>query len=186
MPVTSQWGIVASSRSWLPISQTSQTNTTDLVSSFVSADEMLVNAVLGINVLCEASDPGAAFDAQDHYDRRCFPGNREQYISDTTNWVTESANPPSSMYWMRRPAGVGKLAITQTCAEKLDTLVLHSSSPLTNTLIHHAYSLLWHTNLPLHSLIITQLLIKSRRTRLLLRKFFHFNSNHWSLSRFRS
>jgi len=41
---------------------------------------------------------------------------REQYIADITNWVTESANPPSSM---RGPAGVGKSAITRTCTEKL-------------------------------------------------------------------
>jgi len=89
------------------------------VSSFVSANEMLINSALGIDILYEASDPGAAIDSQDHYDRRCFPGTREQYISDITNWVTESFNPPSSMYWMRGPAGVGKSAIAQTCAEKL-------------------------------------------------------------------
>jgi len=89
------------------------------VSSFVLADEMLVNAVLGIDILYEASDPGAAFDSQGHYDRRCFPGTREQYIADITNWVTQSVDRPSSMYWMRGPAGVGKSAIAQTCAEKL-------------------------------------------------------------------
>ena len=80
---------------------------------------MLVNPVLGIDILYEASSPGAAFDSQDHYDRRCSPGTREQYIADITNWVTESVDPPSSMYWMRGPAGVGKSAIAQTCAEKL-------------------------------------------------------------------
>ena len=80
---------------------------------------MLINPVLGIDILHDASSPGAAFDSQDHYDRRCFPGTREQYIADITNWVTESVDPPSSMYWMRGPAGVGKSAIAQTCAEKL-------------------------------------------------------------------
>jgi len=98
---------------------TSQANTADLVSSFVSVNEMLVNLVLGIDILYEASDPGATFDSEHHYDRRCFPGTREQYIVDITNWVTESANSPSSVYWMRGPAGVGKSAIAQTCAEKL-------------------------------------------------------------------
>ena len=83
------------------------------------ANEMLVNPVLGIDILHDSSDPGAAFDSQDHYDRRCFPGTREQYIADITNWVTESVDPPSSMYWMRGPAGVGKSAIAQTCAERL-------------------------------------------------------------------
>ena len=84
-----------------------------------SSTEMLVNLVLGIDILHDASDPGAAFDSQDHYDRRCFPGTREQYIADITNWVTESASPPSLIYWMRGPAGVGKSAIAQTCAENL-------------------------------------------------------------------
>ena len=101
------------------IPRTSRTNTADLVSSFVLANEMLVNSVLGIDILLDASDEGAAFDSQDHYDRRCFPGTREQYIADITNWVTESVDRPSSMYWMSGPAGVGKSAIAQTCAEKL-------------------------------------------------------------------
>ena len=112
--------MVVSLRSRIPrTSRTSRTNTGDLVSNFVSANEISVNSVLGIDILLDASDPGAAFDSQDHYDRRCFPGTREQYIADITNWVTESVNPPSSMYWMRGPAGVGKSAIAQTCAEKL-------------------------------------------------------------------
>jgi len=64
---------------------TLQTITGDLVSSFVSANEMLVSSVLGIDILLDASSPGAAFDSQDHYDRRCFPGTREQYIADITN-----------------------------------------------------------------------------------------------------
>jgi len=96
-----------------------RTTTVDLVSSFVSANEMLVNSILGIDILLDASDEGAVFDSKHHYDRRCFPGTREQYIADITKWVTESADPPSSIYWMRGPAGVGKSAIAQTCAEKL-------------------------------------------------------------------
>ena len=91
-------GIVASMRSRRPIQRTSRTNTGDLVSNFVSANEMLVNSAIGIDILYEASDPGAAIDSQDHYDRRCFPGTREQYISDITNWVTESVDSPASMY----------------------------------------------------------------------------------------
>ena len=107
---------VTSTHSRLP---TSWTNVGDLVSSSISANELSVTAVLDIDVLLDASDEGAAFDSQDHYDRRCFPGTREQYITNITNWVTESVNPPSSMYWMWGPAGVGKSAIAQTCAEKL-------------------------------------------------------------------
>ena len=102
-------------RSRLP---TLRTSTADLVSSFIFANETLVNLVLGIDIFYDASDPGAAFDSRDHYGRRCFPGTREQYIADITNWVTESVNPPSLMYWMRGPAGVGRSAIAQTCTEK--------------------------------------------------------------------
>ena len=87
------YSTVASSRSRLPISWTSWTNTANLVSSCISADEMLVNPVLGIDVLYDASDPGAAFDSQDHYNRLCFPSTEQQYIADITSWVTESANP---------------------------------------------------------------------------------------------
>ena len=77
------------------------------------------NLALGIDILRDASSPGAIFDSHEHYDRRCFPGTREQYIADITNWVTESVDMPSPVYWMRGPAGVGKSAIAQTCAEKL-------------------------------------------------------------------
>ena len=144
-------------RSRLP---TLRTSTADLVSSFIFANETLVNLVLGIDILYDASDPGAAFDSRDHYGRRCFPGTREQYIADITNWVTESVDPPSLVYWMRGPAGVGKSAIAQTCTEKLGILVLHSSSPSTNTQIHHAYSLPLLINLLSRSLIIAHLLMR--------------------------
>jgi len=92
---------------------TLRTNTADLVSSFFSANKMVVNLVLGIDILLDAPDPGAAFDFQGHYDCRCFPGTWEQYIAEIT---IRSAKPASSM---RGPAGVGKLAIAPTCADKL-------------------------------------------------------------------
>ena len=177
-PVTSQLGIVASMRSRLPISWTSRTNTADLVSSFVLANEMLVN---GIDILYEASDPGTAFDSQGHYDRRCFPGTREQYIADITNWVTESANPPSSMYWMRGPAGVGKSAIAQTCAKKLKETGHLGAALSRNTTIPYVCSLPSLSNLRLRFLIIMPLSLRgSPRIEVLLRRKFHFNSDCWA------
>jgi len=149
------------------------------VSNFVSANEMLVNSALGIDILYEASDPGAAFDSQDHYDRRCFPGTREQYISDITNWVIESVDSPASMYWMRGPAGVGKSAIAQTCAEKLDILVLHFSSLSGNTAIPCICSLPSLSNLLLRFLII--MLLSARgfpRIGVLLGRKYQLNSDH--------
>jgi len=73
---------------------------------------MLANSVLGIDIV----------PIQEQHlilKTTTIVAAREQYIANITNWVTESANPPSSMYWMRGPAGVGKSAITRTCTEKL-------------------------------------------------------------------
>jgi len=64
------------------------------------------------------------------------------------------------MHWMRGPAGVGKLAISPTRADKLDILMVHFSSVSRNTTIHHTYSLPSLINLPLRSLIIVHLLME--------------------------
>ena len=97
-----------------------QTTMDDLVSGLaLHVNEISFNQAPGVDVLRGSSSSGAALDSSEHYDRRCFPGTREQYIADITNWVIESVNTPSSMYWMRGPAGVGKSTIAQTCAEKL-------------------------------------------------------------------
>ncbi|KAF5359636.1 hypothetical protein D9756_003120 [Leucocoprinus leucothites] len=76
----------------------------------------------GIDILFEASTPEAAVDAEERdYSPSCYPGTREQYIGDITNWATASnvddAIPP--LYWMKGPAAVGKSAVAQTCAERL-------------------------------------------------------------------
>ncbi|KAJ3562073.1 hypothetical protein NP233_g9801 [Leucocoprinus birnbaumii] len=74
----------------------------------------------GIDILREASSPGAAFDSRERSQRRCFPGTREQYIADIMIWAAGSNNSnPSPMFWMRGPAGVGKSSIAQSCAERL-------------------------------------------------------------------
>ncbi|KAJ3570565.1 hypothetical protein NP233_g4316 [Leucocoprinus birnbaumii] len=77
----------------------------------------------GIDILLEASTPEALFDAQERdYAPSCFPGTREQYISDITTWSTANGNLDLTslpLFWMRGPAGVGKSALAQTCAERL-------------------------------------------------------------------
>ncbi|KAJ3567734.1 hypothetical protein NP233_g6169 [Leucocoprinus birnbaumii] len=75
----------------------------------------------GIVILYEASTPEAAFDAKERsYAPSCYPGTREQYIGDITNWATASnSDDAMPLFWMKGPAGVGKSAIAQTCAEKL-------------------------------------------------------------------
>ena len=102
-------------------------------------------------------------------------------IADITHWVTESVNRPSSIYW-RRPAKVGKLAITQTCAEKLkESKYLRAAFFFTidKHSICHTYSLPSLINLQLRSLNIAGLLMRgSQGTRLLLRRKYHLNSDH--------
>ncbi|KAF9454238.1 hypothetical protein P691DRAFT_646010, partial [Macrolepiota fuliginosa MF-IS2] len=75
----------------------------------------------GIDILLQASTPAAAHDSSiRHPPPTCFPGTREQYIEDITRWGVPSLDhDPLPMYWMKGPAGVGKTAVAQTCAEKL-------------------------------------------------------------------
>ncbi|KAJ3572346.1 hypothetical protein NP233_g3148 [Leucocoprinus birnbaumii] len=76
----------------------------------------------GIDILREASDPKAAHDSgARQYAASCFPGTREQYIDDIARWVVSSSvgEPHVPVYWVRGPAGAGKSAIAQSCAERL-------------------------------------------------------------------
>ncbi|KXN80736.1 hypothetical protein AN958_08105 [Leucoagaricus sp. SymC.cos] len=75
----------------------------------------------GMEILLEASDPNAAVDDESRkYAARCFPGTREQYIHDVVHWATTSVDETTlPIYWMKGPAGVGKSAIAQTCAERV-------------------------------------------------------------------
>ncbi|KAJ3564599.1 hypothetical protein NP233_g8194 [Leucocoprinus birnbaumii] len=75
----------------------------------------------GIAIIYEASTPEAAVDAKERsYAPSCYPGTREQYIEDITNWArATNSSGAMPLFWMKGPAGVGKSAIAQTCAEKL-------------------------------------------------------------------
>lgn len=69
----------------------------------------------------QVSVPEAAHDSYARsYPPRCSPGTREQHIEDFTSWVTHPIPGRFRMSWMHGPAGVGKSAIAQTCAEKLE------------------------------------------------------------------
>ncbi|KAF7761962.1 hypothetical protein Agabi119p4_9954 [Agaricus bisporus var. burnettii] len=74
----------------------------------------------GIDILRNSRENEAAYNSYARVDApTCFPGTREQYIEDIIDWAT----PPSchsSMFRMKGPAGVGKSAIAQTCAKRLD------------------------------------------------------------------
>ncbi|KAJ3563866.1 hypothetical protein NP233_g8665 [Leucocoprinus birnbaumii] len=98
---------------------------------FPNASEFVVNGLInshhihnyggitGIDVLCDASSPGATVDSRERSPHRCFPGTREQYITDIIAWATVSDDDHPTIYWMKGPAGVGKSSIAQMCAERL-------------------------------------------------------------------
>ncbi|KAJ3569975.1 hypothetical protein NP233_g4709 [Leucocoprinus birnbaumii] len=78
------------------------------------------NGFVGIDILREASSEGATFDSREQTHHRCFPGTRDQYITEIMEWARAPDNSnPSPMFWMRGPAGVGKSSVAQTCAEDL-------------------------------------------------------------------
>ncbi|KAF5356128.1 hypothetical protein D9756_004282 [Leucocoprinus leucothites] len=53
----------------------------------------------------------------------CFPGTRTQYIDDITCWAKAIGQEPQHrLLWMNGPAGIGKTAIAQSCAEKVARL----------------------------------------------------------------
>ncbi|KAF9445557.1 hypothetical protein P691DRAFT_762396 [Macrolepiota fuliginosa MF-IS2] len=84
-----------------------------------------ISGQTGIDILREASNRDAAHDsAARDYDPRCLPGTREQHIEDVVYWAVPpaGADDPLPLFWMKGPAGVGKSAIAQTCAEKLKDL----------------------------------------------------------------
>ncbi|KAF9446929.1 hypothetical protein P691DRAFT_644556, partial [Macrolepiota fuliginosa MF-IS2] len=73
----------------------------------------------GIDILLEASIPDAAHDSSVRDQRpRCSPGTRKQYIENIIRWAVPAIDEkPPPLLWMRGPAGVGKSAVAQTCAE---------------------------------------------------------------------
>jgi hypothetical protein len=77
--------------------------------------------VIGIDIIREASVPDAAVDSEARrYAPTCCPGTREQHISDITDWATGvNSDQTQRLLWMWGPAGVGKSALAQTCAEKV-------------------------------------------------------------------
>ncbi|KAJ3568491.1 hypothetical protein NP233_g5668 [Leucocoprinus birnbaumii] len=100
-------------------------NTTIKNSNFTGIDAQYIfnQRVSGIDILLEAATPEAAFDSDARrYAPSCYPGTREQYIQDLTSWASTSYEGKPMIYWMKGPAGVGKSAIAQTCAEELQRM----------------------------------------------------------------
>lgn len=79
---------------------------------------------IGLMMLYEASIPEAAHDSSARkYAAKCYPGTREQHIQDFLLWVAGASHGQYHrfrMFWMNGPFGVGKSAIAQTCAERIE------------------------------------------------------------------
>ncbi|KAF9443196.1 hypothetical protein P691DRAFT_427602 [Macrolepiota fuliginosa MF-IS2] len=70
----------------------------------------------GLNILLGASIPAAAYDSSEH-PRHCHPGTRYQYIDRIVKWGLNDIDQGHRIFWLKGPAGVGKSAIAQSCAE---------------------------------------------------------------------
>ncbi|KAF9441570.1 hypothetical protein P691DRAFT_778859 [Macrolepiota fuliginosa MF-IS2] len=71
----------------------------------------------GLKILLKASLPAAAYDSSEH-PRNCHPGTRIQYIDQIVMWGMDGPNSGHRIFWLKGPAGVGKSAIAQSCAEE--------------------------------------------------------------------
>jgi len=73
--------------------------------------------------LYHVSIPAAAHDPYARrYSPKCYSGTREQHIQDFTLWASKNISQQRRhfrTFWMEGPAGVGKFAVIQTCAENL-------------------------------------------------------------------
>jgi len=77
------------------------------------------NPEAGLQVLLNATSPGAAFDSQDRYPpAKCHPGTRKDLREEITSWIDKiSREDEDRILWLHGPAGAGKSAVAQTIAE---------------------------------------------------------------------
>lgn len=74
----------------------------------------------GIKLLLRSSLPQAIHNSNARNPPKCHPGTREEYIRNITSWGLGRWKARSARaLWMRGPAGVGKSALAQTCAQNL-------------------------------------------------------------------
>ncbi|KAF9441155.1 hypothetical protein P691DRAFT_813530 [Macrolepiota fuliginosa MF-IS2] len=74
----------------------------------------------GIDMLLKASTPQALHDSSECNKRGCFEGTREEYIHNITGWGRGGWKARQArVLWLEGPAGVGKSAVAQTCAQDM-------------------------------------------------------------------
>ncbi|KAF9444987.1 hypothetical protein P691DRAFT_777892, partial [Macrolepiota fuliginosa MF-IS2] len=110
---------------FLASSQNTTINGGSFADQTINNNVLVTNGQNGIDLLLAASNRDAAHDSSARdYASRCHAKTREQQIEDFVYWAVPSAgaDDPLPLFWMKGPAGVGKSAIAQTCAEKLKEL----------------------------------------------------------------
>ncbi|KAF9445138.1 hypothetical protein P691DRAFT_777785 [Macrolepiota fuliginosa MF-IS2] len=84
-------------------------------------EQVNTHAPSGIDLLRKSSVPEATRDSSARDPPRCFPGTREEHIRNITGWAIGNwQDRQARLLWLYGPAGVGKSALAQTCAEKLE------------------------------------------------------------------
>lgn len=85
----------------------------------VSLDH-LASVILNTRRLLKASMPDAFRDSSARYPPpRCHPGTRQDFIDEITSWALGKSSHSKHILWMHGPAGVGKSAVAQSCADLL-------------------------------------------------------------------
>ncbi|KAF9458136.1 hypothetical protein BDZ94DRAFT_1313583 [Collybia nuda] len=89
-------------------------------STFNNARSRGGDKMSGFTRLLLASNIEALHDSSARYPPpRCHPGTRYRYIDKIANWSSSSHKHKRRIIWVHGPAGVGKSAVAQTCAEEL-------------------------------------------------------------------
>ena len=71
----------------------------------------------GIDLLFEASAPGAFHDSGERFDPpKCHPNTRIHILTKIMDWVVGEVGWDEFIMWLHGPAGAGKSAIAQTIA----------------------------------------------------------------------
>ncbi|KAF9442712.1 hypothetical protein P691DRAFT_779248 [Macrolepiota fuliginosa MF-IS2] len=74
----------------------------------------------GIDKLSSASIPQALHDSSENNKPACFEGTREEHIRNITGWgLGDWKARQARVLWLEGPAGVGKSAVAQSCAQRI-------------------------------------------------------------------
>ncbi|KAF9442081.1 hypothetical protein P691DRAFT_509394 [Macrolepiota fuliginosa MF-IS2] len=75
----------------------------------------------GIDMLLKATTPQALYDSSECNKPGCFEGTREEHIRNITGWGRGDWKAyQARVLWLEGPAGVGKSAVAQTCAQGME------------------------------------------------------------------